>query len=474
MTLEHKDIMPEVNDWLGAWFFRTVEDLAANNCQYLPERDLARAELHGGRLEKVITPVLGSINSLVRDAQVADQVNNQILPELRNLDIQSAKNRVLQQIDSMPSSKIRERVPHVISYIYRLKATGASIDPGDEAFLHLNIEEQEALTRAVMKLVVEIYFPQLRRLFLVALNWLRKGKFSVEKYPLLPEACRFIPWRMTLEVVPLADDPKLTKNLLCSENKAIVQDREAFCGWSGDTNEAFKVLDSALRVELQLRLKMKGWHIPGARYRGTDNWEKPSNDEPQLVQIGELNGLEWARKQSLLELLVKGASGELRNTFIKIADHILLGEIRKENRRRGINVPPDWSYAGKTEDEIRKRVDKDIIALAAREVLDYDLETEDSSISTLEQASDKQAFKEWREVEVETQRKALIVERVAKLSLSVKLSPRLRLVAKLYDKPDEIIATRLERKFGKPFTKGAVRALRHDLLQKLREAAPEK
>lgn len=41
MSVEHKDTIPEViDDWLGVYLYRTVEDLAANNCEYSPKRDL--------------------------------------------------------------------------------------------------------------------------------------------------------------------------------------------------------------------------------------------------------------------------------------------------------------------------------------------------------------------------------------------------------------------------------------------------
>ena len=126
MGTNDKNIVTKpIEDWAGVYLYRTVEELATNDFQYSPKRDLARAELHGKRLEKVMGTALASINSLVQDAQVADKLNNQILPELAKLDIQSAKALVLQQISSMPSSKVQERISTLISYIHWLKARGS-------------------------------------------------------------------------------------------------------------------------------------------------------------------------------------------------------------------------------------------------------------------------------------------------------------------------------------------------------------
>lgn len=473
MSVEHKDTIPEViDDWLGVYLYRTVEDLAANNCEYSPKRDLARAELHGKQLSRVIDPALASINSLAHDTEVTELVDNQILPELRKLDIQSAKEKVWQQVDSMPSSKVRERVCDVISHIHWLKARGFTIDPGDEAFLQLNADEQEALVRQTMKQLVDIGFSQLRRYFLAILNRIRKGKMPLETCPVVKEMSRFLPWRATLDLVPLANNPTVTNKLLCPENKAVVEDREAICGWGGDSNTAFERLTSALRFDLEIRLRVHGWAVPGSRFSGLDTWDNPRNEEIHMLQVGLFNGMKSVSKQSLPKVLIKGATGQLRNYFIKAAKNRLFQEIRSQNRRLGINVPPDWSCEGKTEDEIRKGVDRDIDVLSGREVLNYDIETADGSISTLQQAGDKQAFEEWQETEA--QRKALITEKVQQLISRAKLTPRLRLVASLYDKPNEVIATSLEEKFHKPFTVEAVRALKHDLLVKLKEASEKK
>ncbi len=137
-------------------------------------------------------------------------------------------------------------------------------------------------------------------------------------------------------------------------------------------------------------------------------------------------------------------------------------------------MPQDWLPEGKTEEEVGKQVDKDLLGLAGREVLDYEIETEGESISTLQQAADREAFGQWRETKVEDERKALITERLHGLVQKAKLTPRLQLVAKLYDKPNNEIALALSKVFAKKVKPGAIRALRHDLLQKLREAASQK
>jgi hypothetical protein len=474
MGTNDKNIVTKpIEDWAGVYLYRTVEELATNDFQYSPKRDLARAELHGKRLEKVMGTALASINSLVQDAQVADKLNNQILPELARLDIQSAKALVLQQISSMPSSKVQERISTLISYIHWLKARGSTIDPGDEAFLHLDTDQQEAFLRQGLKQVVEVYFDQLWYLFLVALVTMGKGEVSFEQLP-VKEACYFLPWRLTLDVLPLASDSTIATKLLCPENRAAVEDREATRGWGGDSNKAFEFLDGALGVDLQLRLNIKGWHIPGTRYSGIDNWDKPTNDEPELLQIGLWNGLVSTRAQNLLELLAKGSTGELHNYFAKASENRLKQEIRRENRRRGIKVPPKGSLEGKTEDEIRKQVDEHHRALLGREVLDYELKSESGSLNILDQASDRQAFREWSEAEVEAQRGALVSEKVREFTSGVKLTPRQKLVVNLFDKPNEIIATALYKRFGKLVAPGAVRKLRYDLLRKLKEIAQKK
>ena len=71
-------------------------------------------------------------------------------------------------------------------------------------------------------------------------------------------------------------------------------------------------------------------------------------------------------------------------------------------------------------------------------------------------------------------RQALIADKVDELSRKAKLTPRLRLASKLYNKPDDEIALALSRRFGKEVKAGAVRALEHDLLERLREIAPKK
>lgn len=469
MTTKDENIRRTAEDWVGAYLYRTVDELVTNSFQYSPKRDLARAELHGGRLEKVIDPLL---TSMVHHAQMADLINNQLLPELRKLDIQSAKAKVLEQIDCMLSSKVREQVSTVISNIRWLEARGCTLDSGDEAFVNLNTEQQEAFAKQAVKQVIEDHFTQLRRFFLATLNRLRKGRISFDA-SLMREACYFLPWRATLDMLPFASDPTIATKLLCAENEAVVEDREGIRGWGGDSEKAFEILDATLKIKLEAELKLKQWFLPGGRYRGSDSWREPMNDERELLQIGEFEALRWGRKKSLLELLQKGASGELHNAFIKIAEHTLWGEIRKENRRRGIKVPSQRSQEGKTEAEIREQVNQDIRALSGHELSDYEMQTEDGYVSTLEQAGDKQAFREWAELQVE-EATALKAEKIQELYPKMKLTPRLRLVAKLYDKPNEVIAGKLERRFGKSFTVGAVRALKHDLLVKLKEASEKK
>ena len=310
MDVERNKIKQElVNDWSGVFFFRTLADLEANNFQYSPSHDLARADQQGGRLVEVASPALTSINSLVQDPQVADQ----ILPLLRKLDIQNVKEMLLQQINAMPSAKVRERVHNAISNIYLLMAKGHEIDDGDKFFMQLNIEDQEAFLKQGMKQLIEIHFTELRRYFLSILNRVRKGRASFEENPLVRDVIVFLCWRTTSDVASLADNPIITSKLLCPENFTVIEDREAVHGWGGNYNEAFKQLSDALSVDLEIKLRIEGWTVPGARYSGIDNWEKPHNEELQLLQIGLFDGMKTLRQKSLSELLVKGTTGELRN-----------------------------------------------------------------------------------------------------------------------------------------------------------------
>ncbi len=196
MSMGHQDSIAELrDDWLGAFVYRTVEDLATNDCQYSEERHIAHAETHGKRLEKVFTVALELSQLRTQIPQWAGEVHTEL--KQKQIDIQTAKAEILQFIDSMPSSKIRERVSDLISYIHWLKARGCTIDPGDVAFLRLNTDEQESFLKQAMKQFVGVYFPRLWRSFLAALNRIEKGKVSFEPYLLPKEAYYFLTWRAT-------------------------------------------------------------------------------------------------------------------------------------------------------------------------------------------------------------------------------------------------------------------------------------
>lgn len=54
MTTNHQDaVLKPLDDWLSIALFRTVQELTLHDFKYSAERDLARAELHGERLDKL-------------------------------------------------------------------------------------------------------------------------------------------------------------------------------------------------------------------------------------------------------------------------------------------------------------------------------------------------------------------------------------------------------------------------------------
>jgi len=480
MSKKSTHIVPKpIEDYGGIFLYEEVESLAATNFAGTTEASLARADHHGSTIatlvksefesQEVQDTIISIQSFLKRASTVLESMSPQELKDwallltrlikfektIQLLDIwfshEVARGNVpqsfyltLQQIDKV---KLAELLPAVArSYI-----ESAPLTFWQEVLDSLKAAANEALTTSLNSAIVEL--------------------------TPVDEGSKMYAWYIDKSIKELSTSDTNAearlRSMLSPENKAAVEDRKAIRGWGGDRNKAFEILDGALKPKLETALKVKGWHIPGARYEGRDTWEKPSNDEPQLLQMGEFNGLEWARKQDLSELLSKGATSELRNTLIKIATNTLFGGIRIQNRRLGIKVPPDWSSEGKTEDEIREQVDQDIQALSRLEVPDYEIQTEDGRVSTLEQAADKQAFREWAELQVE-EAAALKAEKIQELSQKVKLTPRLRLVAQLYDKPNKLIAGKLERQFGKPFTVGAVRALKHDLLVKFKEVSKKK
>lgn len=479
-------ISKPIDDYPGIFLYEEAESLAGTNFTDSPQRSLARADLHGSRISDLIKaefklqskavaetirpflmralPVLNSLSPqelknwalfLARHANYKNLIQRAeklaetwIGYEVAKGNLTENLNIIFQQIDK---AKLAELLPAVA----RFYIESAPLTFWQEVLDSLKVAANETLTTPLDSAFVEL-IPMEEAAKMQALD---SDKFIKELATSDPDA-----------------ESKL-RSMLSTENRAVVEDRKATHGWGGDRNKAFEILDGVLKVKLEAELKVKRWHIPGARYEGKDSWEKPSNDEPQLLQIGEFHGLEWARKQDLLELLSRGASGELRNTLIKIAINTLFGGIRKQNRTLGIEVPPDWSNEGKTEDEIREQLDKDLRASTSREVLDRKIQSKDGYINILEQGQDKQAFTEWTESRVEEEAEeatALKMEKLTELSHKAKLTPRLRLVAKLYDKPNDEIAARLQKEFRKPFTVGAVRALKYDLLVKLKEASKKK
>ena len=279
------------------------------------------------------------------------------------------------------------------------------------------------------------------------------------------------------------------KNGIVPEYEAVVLDREYIYGLANEPDKAFEVLSNALGHFLEIMLRRKGWAVPGARFADSgeapdreqgDTWNMPHNEEMQLMQIGLLKGLNWAAMQELSGLKKKAKTGELRRALTKASRNELLREIRRQNRRLGIVLMKEPYPEGKTEDKIREQITQANASRASKEIPDYDVEgEEETNTSMLGMASDSQSFEKWKgeqseDESQEDERQELITQRIMELAGKARLTPRQKLVARLYNLPDEDIANALQREFGKPVKPGAVRKLRHDLVKKLRGADPTK
>lgn len=273
------------------------------------------------------------------------------------------------------------------------------------------------------------------------------------------------------------------------EYEAVVLDREHIYGLTNAPDKAFELLSNGLGHFLERILKRQGWAVPGARFTDSgeapdreqgDTWNMPHNEETQLMQIGLLKGLNWAAMQELSGLKKKAKTGELRRALTKASRNELLREIRCQNRRLGSVLMKEPYPEGKTEDKIREQIAQANASRASKEIPDYDVEgEEETNTSMLGMASDSQSFEKWKveqseDESQEDERQELITQRIMELAGKARLTPRQKLMARLYNLPDEDIANALQKEFGKPVKPGAVRKLRHDLVKKLREADPAK
>ena len=454
---ERKEISRRPLEDCGAKFlYKEIEDLSTMDFVDKPERALARAELHGNKLLSVVKSVFNS-EQAVQTAQLSLQ---QTLPVIKT----ELRSQIL-ALAKKPDLWLKFADQIITSVNFELAKTNRAW-----------IVEKEQLAKDLEEIFlpyVESYLLPILEKFFEMINEATKEPLPMpfdatfgESQP-IQYAAKLHAFNSRKHIQELAvSDPAVKRAfqaVLCAENEAIITARE------GDSDKAFEILKDAFRF-LEMQLRKHQWAVPGARFAQfpePDTWDKPHNEELQLLQVGLFAGIQTLREQSLLELLPRGAAGELRNYLAKAAKHKLFGEIRSENRRLGIEVPPDWSCEGKTRDEIRNLTEKDLRALAGREVLDYNLETDDGPISTLAQAGNRQAFTAWQETEVELQRKALITEKVQEFCSRVKLTPRLQLVADLFDKPNEEIALAYYKRFGKRLKLGAIRTAKFRLLQKL-------
>lgn len=154
----------------------------------------------------------------------------------------------------------------------------------------------------------------------------------------------------------------------------------------------------------------------------------------------------------------------------KRADHL-----REENHWWGIRVPGKWYQEGLTEDEIRRRQKADLRLLKGRTLRDREIQLEKGGTTTLlELAEYREAERKYLGKASEEARLAFVQEKLDELCTQVKLTPRRRIVKENFDKSDAEVASLLSKRFGKEFSPESVRALRHDLLVKLREAARKK
>jgi hypothetical protein len=83
----------------------------------------------------------------------------------------------------------------------------------------------------------------------------------------------------------------------------------------------------------------------------------------------------------------------------------------------------------------------------------------------------KKSFLDWQQGETEAarmERQQAARQIIQELCNTAKLTPRQSQVRELWDRENAEIAQELERRFSKAVTPGAVRKLRHDVLEKLK------
>lgn len=278
-----------------------------------------------------------------------------------------------------------------------------------------------------------------------------------------PEGIKFIAWYLgyTLRVNMRSKRQTVTRLLRAMslhhlEIEACIQEYGYYYSWGGDENEAVKHACQAVAP------RYFSLHCKAENLR--------ERDQEKFVGIWKAVK-SYPSKKPLRVALDDAVSGRFTSYLVKSAKNQEIDYIRMINRQRGVKPQREWSQEGKTEEEIRRQIDKGIEDLRGRELLAPDFENPDGSItSALEQAEQKQSFDQWHEEE----RENFVAEKVEELCQKTKLTPRQQLVRQYYNKSDKEIALLLRDKFNKPVTPGAVRKLRHDLLKKLKKVANKK
>jgi hypothetical protein len=230
----------------------------------------------------------------------------------------------------------------------------------------------------------------------------------------------------------------------------VVEMAEAGQGWGGDENKAVELAIDGLGPELERRMYQHPLFIPGPKFVDKDTMREPHNDERQHLAIGLYKGLKSIEKKPLTETIERAPDGYVSNYLARAAKNELTSAIRATNSQLG--VEPGLFPSG-------------------REVLEQPVGLSEPGRSLLDVASDQQGFEQWRAQEEKETRRAYAKEKVSELASKVQLTRRQRLVVQLWDKDDTEVAGALGKAFGKPVRPGAVRALRHDVLVKLRGAA---
>lgn len=455
----------ELADWYALYAWEVLQGLGTEVPQSLYGPDLEAlttlAQLWAGRLVdtlgrilkswklfQVVGEIVFSLLDQVPDKAMADRLASFMLsPEYIK---EQARSRYSSALFNGDTTKAEEA-------LQVLRASNRELrEEGERAVANTDLVE---LWRQLKATLEEMWN-----------SWVTLSQYIAEGHheDVIKQFLRQLAWQIGLQLRhTLMTHPERARAILAAvqnspEAHALTEQYNADYGWGGNCNRVIIIL----------------YDLTGPRAAGFPAKRQPAmqdihKDQDEVELIGLLEGVQdYTRKKTAAEALA-GAIGGVFIPYLRGARrHQRASYVRDENKARGIKVPPRWPQEGLTEDEIRKRIDADLEGLTGKVVPDYPVESQEGlPSSVLEQAEDHESMSRYEAEVREEERQAVLREKVNELCMKAgRLTLRQQFVIKNYNKDDDELALLLGEEFVKPFSPGAVRALKHDVVEKLRKA----